>query len=101
MKEVLDVRPNPEQRGGAPPADEASAPTWFVLSLPDEKHANKIRNALGRRPLPSLGLLHNSAAFHDEVDFLEQRDIGERVSRDGDDVGELAGVDGADLIGPS
>src|SRR5215470_16886813 len=40
------------------------------------------------------------AALHDELHALHLADIGERISRHGDDVGELAAVDAADLARP-
>ncbi len=40
------------------------------------------------------------AGLHDEVDVLEDLDVLERVAVDGDDVGPLAGLDGAGAVGP-
>jgi hypothetical protein len=36
--------------------------------------------------------------LHDELHVLEQAHVGERIAADGDDVGILAGRDGADRV---
>jgi len=38
--------------------------------------------------LASLGRAMDQAAFHDELHPLDNLDVGERIARDGDDVGE-------------
>jgi len=38
------------------------------------------------------------AAFHDEGNVAEEGDVGERVARNGDEIGEFAGFDGADGV---
>ena len=38
------------------------------------------------------------AAFHHELHALQLRDVGNRIARHRDDVGEFAFLDGADLI---
>ena len=43
-------------------------------------------------------LVHH-AALHDEADVFHLADVGERVAAHGDDVGVLAGGDGADVLG--
>ena len=43
----------------------------------------------------------DDAGLHDEGDVLEEPDVFERVAVDGDDVGPLAGFDGADAVGPA
>src|SRR6185369_1462584 len=46
-------------------------------------------------------VLHHSPALHHELDALQDSDIGSRIALHGDQVGELAGFDRADVTGPS
>ena len=41
---------------------------------------------------------HDDASLHHELDAFHLSDVGERVSGYGDDVGELAFLDAADLL---
>src|SRR5271156_4915051 len=50
----------------------------------------------------SIGfVLVDDAGLHDEGDVLKDFDVLEGVAFDGDDVGPLAGFDGADAVGPA
>src|SRR5277367_6637089 len=42
----------------------------------------------------------DNAVFHHEGYFLQGGDVVEGISRDGDDVGEVAGLQRSDLVGP-
>jgi hypothetical protein len=41
----------------------------------------------------------NFSVFHDEGDFLQDGDVAERIALDGDELGALAGLEGAKLTG--
>ena len=43
----------------------------------------------------------DGAGFHDEFHGLQDVDVGERVAGDGDEVGEVAGFEGADFVSPA
>src|SRR3954452_8868782 len=55
-------------------------------------------------PLPSSApalVLVDDAGLHHEGDAFELRDVAQRIAADGDDVGELAGLDRPDPVGPA
>jgi hypothetical protein len=53
-----------------------------------------------RRSFRTNIVLDRHPIFHDENDFLNRVDVLGRIAIDGDNVGELSGLDRADAIGP-
>lgn len=47
--------------------------------------------------LSLLRLIDNSL-FHDEGDLLHQTDIGQGIARHGNEVGDLSGLDGTEIV---
>src|SRR6202008_3898448 len=46
-------------------------------------------------------VLYHLATFHHKLHLLQSGDVFQRVAVDGDNVGELAGFEGADFVGPA
>src|SRR3954468_15309158 len=56
-------------------------------------------SALGTRHYPSALPPYYHPILHHERHALHRGDVGQRVAGDGDDVGELLGLEGADAVG--
>src|SRR5271165_4178907 len=71
--------------------------TYFViLEIPRAGNAGAARARLSGNDLAAL--LVDRAAFHHELHVLKHAHVGERIAVDGDDVGEAAWPDAADVL---
>src|SRR5207247_11377672 len=90
----------PARSPACPPrGTRRSAPASASCSVPDP--ASPFGTSL-RRARPSQGPLEQPPALHDDLEIvlgLQDAEVPERVARDDDQVGVLAGLDGAGPAG--
>ena len=55
----------------------------------------------GEEPMLRLWLVEDCATLHDERDLGEDADVVEGIAGDGDDIGEIVGLESTDFVLPA